>query len=106
MQDNFLCPVSDAVLTVHPFHLVGGFQFFRHALLLCHISADARHAFFAGLVNLCEMFIEFPVDQQVCVEDGTMLFQKAVAHMAILADRRTEVWQVVLTVCQILFFNR
>ena len=50
-QNDFLRTAADAVHAAHPFHLVGGFEFFGHAFLLRHIVNDDFHTLVAGLVG-------------------------------------------------------
>ena len=85
-QNDFLRTTADAVHAACPFHLVGGFERFGHAFLLCHSRSNDFHSLIAGLVNLGKMPIQRPTCEEICIEDGMILFQIAAAQMAILAD--------------------
>ena len=54
-QNDFLCTVADAIHATYPFHLVGSFECFGHALLFRHSRNDDLHTLIAGLVDLGQM---------------------------------------------------
>ena len=85
-QNDFLRTAADAVHPANPFHLVSNFQGFCHAILLCHIRDDDFHSLIAGLVNLGKMSVQRPACEEICIEDGMILFQIVAAQPPILAD--------------------
>ena len=106
-QNDFLRTIADAVHAAHPFHLVGGFQGFRHIFPLRHCRNDDFHTLVAGLVNLRKMPVQRSAREIVCVENRAMFFQIATAHTPILANlifwliRQGKVWDKVIALLMI-----
>ena len=73
-QNDFLRTAADAVHAAYPFHLVGGFERFGHTFLLCHSRNDDFHSLVAGLVNLGKMPMQRLACEEICIEDGMILF--------------------------------
>ena len=85
-QSDFLRAAADVVHPAHPFHLVSGFQRFCYAFLLCHIGNEDFHSLITGLVDLGKVPMQRSACEEICIEDGMILFQIVAAQPPILAD--------------------
>ena len=77
VKNDFLRTVADIVHTTHPFHLVGCFERFGHALLLCHSVNDGFHTLIAGLVDFGQMREQRTLHHIIGVEDFSVLDRKS-----------------------------
>ena len=85
-QNDFLCTVADAIHAAHPFHLVGGFQGFRHIFPLRHCRNDDFHTLVAGLVDFGQVLEQCTLHHIVGVKDFTVFFQIVTAQTSVFAD--------------------
>ena len=63
VQDDFACPIPNAVHPGNPFHLILRFQLFRNALLLCQPRNKLLFHFLRLTVNFFQVGIECPFHQ-------------------------------------------
>ena len=87
MQNNFFCPVADVIATLHPFHLICSFQFFRHTLGSFHLFHDSVKPFLCLFIQIGKIRPEFPGQDKTAVPGRVVFFQISPVQASVFPNK-------------------
>lgn len=85
-DDDLLCAGADAVHTLEPFHLIGGFQTLGDAFGGGHLANCCFKLFPCNAVDVERVLRQFAEEDEGGKRAVVLFFEVAPAHSSILAD--------------------